>query len=757
MADMHLGHLGRHRHQVVGHGGGQQVALLVIDAVLVQRAAQALHDAAAHLFVDQQRVDHAAAILDAPVFEQLHHAGLGIDFDPAGLDAVCEGEGVVLGDEVARLHQFARQILGQRVASEIDDAAELAERHAFAPGVAVHHLAHADIERLGRCLEHRAGHHQDLLLQRDGGLQRRLAADTRAAAGPGAAAIGRGLGVAGDDLHAFERHADAVGHDLAQDAFRPLPLLRHAGQHDDGAVGIHAHRRAILRRDARAADAVHEGRGIGQFDEAREAEAAMYAALALLRLVGADAIDRHHFQQLVECGVMRQPFEAHARRRSIGIGVVADQVAPADLDRVDAQRLGRHVHEAFRHRGRDRVADGAVLAGRRLVLQHHRRGAAVVGEIVRPAAQVHDLVALDRAGAGIDRVRADARAIIDVECKDLSIGIHRDAPRDTMVARMDVGDEALEAIGDELHRTAEDLRHRGHRDLVRIDMHLDAEGSADILADDAHRAFLDAQLLREDALHHVRRLRRVMDGQRPLGAVPVRDDTAWFECHAGVPAGDEGGLDHLVRGGHRGGDVALFGGAREDQVIAKLRMDDHSAGIECGLHVELRGQRFPLDRERGHAILRGRAAVRHHGHHRLALPGRAIERQRMLHRRLHPLEVIERRHPGVADLRQVGAGEHPHHPRHAQRRRGVDRHDPRMRMRAAQEGGVHHARKRHVVGIGRAALHQLRHIGPRHRAPDVGIRQVLARQANGGRGDLVHRTPPFRTASVLSTASTIAW
>jgi hypothetical protein len=87
-------------------------------------------------------------------------------------------------------------------------------------------------------------------LQRDGGLQRRLTADAGAAARPGAAAIGRRQGVAGDDAHALDRHADAVRHDLRQDGLRPLPLLRHAGQHDDRAVRVHPHRRAILRRDA---------------------------------------------------------------------------------------------------------------------------------------------------------------------------------------------------------------------------------------------------------------------------------------------------------------------------------------------------------------------------------------------------------------------------------------------------------------------------------------------------------------------------
>ena len=38
-----------------------------------------LHDAAADLLVDEQRVDHPAAILNHPVFQQADVSGLGIE------------------------------------------------------------------------------------------------------------------------------------------------------------------------------------------------------------------------------------------------------------------------------------------------------------------------------------------------------------------------------------------------------------------------------------------------------------------------------------------------------------------------------------------------------------------------------------------------------------------------------------------------------------------------------------------------------
>ena len=142
------------------------------------------------------------------------------------------------------------------------------------------------------------------LLDGHAGLQRGLAADAGAAAGPGAAAVGRGQRVAGDDAHLLDRHAHALGHDLADDGFRALALLGDAGGGHHRAVGIDAHGAAVLRRDARAADAVHEGAGVGQLDEAGKADAAMDALGAQPLLLGAQGGVVHHGQQLVERGSM---------------------------------------------------------------------------------------------------------------------------------------------------------------------------------------------------------------------------------------------------------------------------------------------------------------------------------------------------------------------------------------------------------------------------------------------------------------------
>ena len=77
----------------------------------------------------------------------------------------------------------------------------------------------------------------------------------------------------------------------------------------------------------------------------------------------------------------------------------------------------------------------------------------------------------------------------------------------------------------------------------------------------------------------------------------------------------------------------------------------------------------------------------------------------------------------------------------------------RVRVRAAHERHVHHARQHHVVDVLAAALHQLLGIGSRHGLADVGVGPV----DGAGIDDLVHDPAfPLRRAAVAATASTMA-
>src|SRR5581483_9202910 len=172
--------------------------------------------------------------------------------------------------------------------------------------------------------------------------------------------------------------------------------------------------------------------------------------------------------------------------RGARIGAVGHQVAAAELGRVEPHGLGGKIDEALGDGGGDRVADGAVLAGGRLVLEDDGGPGAELGEVVGAADEVHHLVALHRAGARVDRVGPDAREVVDVDGGDAAVGIHGHARLDAVVAGVDVAGKALQPVGDELDRPPHDPGDYRHRHLVGVDVHLDAVAAAHIRADDAH-------------------------------------------------------------------------------------------------------------------------------------------------------------------------------------------------------------------------------------------------------------------------------
>ena len=219
-----------------------------------------------------------------------------------------------------------------------------------------------------------------LAFQRTGRQQRRLSADPRAAAGPGAAAIGRAFRVTRYHPHAGQRHRQFVRDDLGDDGLGPLALLRHADAGGDSAARVQPDGAAVLGGDRRAADAVERRAGVAEFHEAGQADAAQHASAARLRLLPPQGVVIHQRQQLLERRTQRQPLEPQAGRRGVRVGVVGQQVAAAQFRRVHPKLVRGQVHQPFRHADGDGVADAAVLAGRRSGLQRHAQPRLVGGQ-----------------------------------------------------------------------------------------------------------------------------------------------------------------------------------------------------------------------------------------------------------------------------------------------------------------------------------------------------------------------------------------
>ena len=85
-------HVERVRHVVVVEVRGQELPVLVVDEVLVERGADRVHGRAVHLPLDDLRVDPRAAVVDGGVVDDLDDARLPVDLDHAGVDLRRVGE-----------------------------------------------------------------------------------------------------------------------------------------------------------------------------------------------------------------------------------------------------------------------------------------------------------------------------------------------------------------------------------------------------------------------------------------------------------------------------------------------------------------------------------------------------------------------------------------------------------------------------------------------------------------------------------------
>ncbi len=209
---------------------------------------------------------------------------------------------------------------------------------------------------------------------------------------------------------------------------------------------------------------------------------------------------------------------------------------------------------------------------------------------------------------------------------------------------------------------------------------------------DAHLMLLKRQMLGEQVLHHVRRLRALVDSEALFARIPVGHDGARLVADAGVAAEYECRLDHRV--GVFKALVGIAGGERslEAEIVADLRLDHRRRRIERGLGVGDRRKFLVSDLDQFAGVLGLGARTRDHRAHRLSRPARAVDRDGVLRRRFEPLEMGEHPDPRRDDIGELNAGDDREHARRFLRRGGVDRRDARVGVRRAHEGGMRHAR-----------------------------------------------------------------
>ena len=188
-------------------------------------------------------------------------------------------------------------------------------------------------------------------------LDDRRAADGERARAVGAHAEGDLVGVAVDDLDALDRDAEPVGDELGEGRLVPLAVAVRSGEDRDAAGRMDPDLGAFVEPGARAERAGDgRGRDAAGLDIGGDADAAQLAARRRLAAPGLEALIVGGLQRQLERRQVIAAVVLQRDRRLVRIGVLRDEVAAAQLGRIDADLVGREVDDALEQKGRLRTA-----------------------------------------------------------------------------------------------------------------------------------------------------------------------------------------------------------------------------------------------------------------------------------------------------------------------------------------------------------------------------------------------------------------
>ncbi len=384
-----------------------------------------------------------------------------------------------------------------------------------------------------------------------------------------------------------------------------------------------------------------------------------------------------------------------------GILVLGDEVAPAQLQRVDADLRRQRVHrplDGVRGLG---PAGAAVGVGRGHCREHGRAREVVCRR------QVVD--------AGVQE-RAEER---DARRDELEVGPHvadQAHPQAGELAvpvggELDVLDLAatvnrrLGVLGTGLVPAHGQLVPAGQGEaeqLLGIHVELAAEPAADGRRHDPHLVLGKAERDRRHQLEDVGYLRRRVERDVATEGLGHGDDGACLHrhrqqslLHVALADGVDGGLEGLVDGAVLALDLERPGVAG---VGAEVVVDDGGVG-ERLLQVDHRRQRLVLDLDGLDRVAGGRLAGGDDGDDAVTDVADLAHRQRVVGRVLHVVGDRPRaRHRGRPRVLQVSTGVDGDDAGQPGRGRRVDRRDAGMGVRAAGEGEVERTRDDEVVG-----------------------------------------------------------
>ena len=341
-------------------------------------------------------------------------------------------------------------------------------------------------------------------------------------------------------------------------------------------------------------------------------------------------------------------------------------------------------------------------------------------------------------------VGAEIRNRARLEAENRPVVLHRHFVLADLVPPVDRARGVFATRFDPLHGRVQPHREVAAERLLRIDVQLRAKAAADLRRDNPQLVLGHADHGRQERPQQVRDLRRRPQRERPFAGMVRGHHGPRLDRHGRETLVVQAVLDHAVRPPEGIVDVAAAQDRlREGDVGTQLRMRERRAFPGRCLRVGHDRQRIVVDVDGVDGVACDVRIGGNRDGHRVAREIDPVVGEHGVRRRL---EIRNRRRTGHEPARvvDVGAGEHGDDSGNRLRGAGIDAHNPRVRVRAAQDARMQHARQPHVVGIGADPLHQPRIFDALHRAPDVGSSISHGPPPTEGRGVRRRRRRRFR-------------
>ena len=388
--------------------------------------------------------------------------------------------------------------------------------------------------------------------------------------------------------------AELIGDDLRDGRLVTLAVRRRPDQDLHGSGRKEANRRSVPAAGAVADRAEDAGRSeTAHLEIGREADPELLrvATLAAPGLFLAHRVVVEQLERRVEVRVVVARVDGEPRRDRLR--ELAQEVQPANLDRILAELARQRVHRAL-----DRVRRFGTARSAVRVRRSRRREDAGALEVVRD-----------------DVVRARVQPCTqqrDSRCDELEIGSHpggqlradgadlpfrccRELDLLDLVAAVDRRLIPLSPRLDPLDRTAELAREHERERFLRVDVELRPEAAADLGRDHAKLRLGNARHHRERDPRDVRDLRRRPHRQLAGRGERLHDQAAGLHRVRDQPLLPVTLLDRNFRIRELFLDLAGGEVPRVAAVRAEVVVDDRCAVLERALRIDDRGQGVVLD------------------------------------------------------------------------------------------------------------------------------------------------------------------